>query len=214
MDGRSFAQMERILNYAKKHGRDAACKNYEISVNVFKNIQRRFKKKVDGRYKLIPTEKIEMYQAIAKQYAMKSKMPELADDYSQYAMLCMVRGKQFNNDWLWPEFLKVTYGDLRNESGKAKSEAYFTSKVLTTTSHDFENKEFDIGREDAELGNLDVLDFLNETKLNGIDRAIVVLYLVYGFNYKEISVTFGMSETWSKSKIFNLLNQIRELLKK
>lgn len=133
--------------------------------------------------------------ARARSVALRKGYADDADDFASWAVERWLSGKREKStiNQLFIDYLRDTYGDLRHELGKLRSDATRYAGVVA---------ESDISDNPTVEQKIDAERFL--ATLQARERAIIVLYYWYGFGLKEIAFCVGLSAP----RVHELLNVI------
>lgn len=132
----------------------------------------------------------------AKSYVYKRGRHELADDFSQEAVIALITGRKATIPQLYVDFLRKEYGDLRSPHGRARS-----SSLLYGTSLDQPASEDDAtllhelvpshGGDSGPVG----IDWRHRVTFRGRDALIAELRYDEGMSEKDIADILGVTES-------------------
>lgn len=125
-------------------------------------------------------EEIKHLTDVAKSLASKYGPPEFADDFSQYALEMLFKGRKSTLKQLMIDFKRSEFGDYRHPNGIKRKIAYYDN--INATAHP--------GVEDAHAISFDMMI----KGFSGIDRTALVLYYKWSLTLKEIGHSLGVSE--------------------
>lgn len=123
----------------------------------------------------------EQIKGIATAKVKSFGRPELADDFVQFTLEALLRGRKATVAQLFIDFVRQEFGDNR---AKENREFKFNNSV--------EWEEY----MDQEVLDQHDLDFTRIVdKFEGTDRSILILHYVWGMTLKEIGYAIGVTES-------------------
>jgi RNA polymerase sigma factor (sigma-70 family) len=134
---------------------------------------------------------------------------ELRKDLEQEILLQLWRsfdsfdGRVKISTWMYRVALNTAISFLRNDK-KFEKETQSIDKSIISLS----NNEYEIEQDEKVVM---LYEFIN--MLNGLDKALILLYLD-DFKYKEISMVLGISESNVSTKMHRIKNNLKEQFKK
>lgn len=207
-NARTEETVQKIAEYGRKHGLKAAAKKFGVSHDVAKNISRRYNRIEKDRVLQNSPENLQKIRTMALWHARKDyKLNGHVEDFASYVVLEAIQGKHVNRTtlkYLAVDYKRVTFGDVRNETGKSRA---------GTTSIDA--MEEDVGfipeaREEP-IPTEKYNDLCDEIGIKpGIDRLIFMLHFVDGFGQNEIADRVGLSAPRVNQLITEMVQQVRQ----
>lgn len=157
------------------------------------------------------TAELKQVMEIARMHANRKFKPYLADDFASYVMEDLTKQQflKYNLTWLWATFLRKELGNgkQQNKSGKVnkKGEAKRQARLYPVDIDKVAPLIKDEGTSPDESDPLNVV--LSHFKDR--ERAILCLYVKWGFTYDEIGHAFGFSRTRAGQIVQALEDKIR-----
>ncbi len=135
--------------------------------------------------------------------------PELRKDLEQEILLQLWRsfnsfdGRVKISTWMYRVALNTAISFLRNDEKFENKNRSIDESIISLP-----NNEYEIEQDE----NVVLLyEFIN--MLNGLDKALILLYLD-DYKYKEISTVLGISESNVSTKMYRIKNNLKEQFKK
>lgn len=189
---RSRADTLAIMAYYENYGLEMTMSHYGMSEDAVRAFVRRNKIQTKKRTDSYSTGLITGMRWKAFRYAGGCGLQEHAEDFASFVVVNMMRGKFINLDWQATNYKRQTFGDTNNADGAAKAHG---EKYSKSVSHTGDIDEENIGHE-IEVpgpGREQLMGILEDLKLEGIERAVFVLYYAWGLNQDELGFAFGVT---------------------
>ena len=134
----------------------------------------------------------EYYKNLMKNCRVTAKIArrsELAEEFAVYAATrAFETQKRVNINWAYVDFLREEFGRFDTYKGKFKNSITKDYEPMTTEL--INNLAYEYNYADTNLYHI-----CEEHGIVGRDRAFLILYYKYGFEYNEIGKLFGLSES-------------------
>jgi DNA-directed RNA polymerase specialized sigma24 family protein len=124
---------------------------------------------------------------------------EYAEDFAQFALLYISKGRKATVAQLWVDFLRHEFGKKNEEHHEAKLAEKLGYLEMTNIREDFSRYEPTLSSVGKEC----------QSKLHGIERAVFTL-LCYGFTLEEIGDMFGVTEGRIGQHMMEIKKKLRE----
>lgn len=194
---RAFEELSAIYRYSDNHGCKEAAKHFGLSVEVVKNIRRRYMKEVKKFGQSISEGALQRLRKLAMAYAGSKGRAEYAEDFASYCTIYRLTHRSLNLEWAFVNFLRETFGNTRTGSGSLETRSNLHGIPISEEPFNEDGSPAGIQIEDTEQGgdSIAALRLADELHLKEIDRAIFILYFHFGFLQREIGQVFGISES-------------------
>ena len=125
----------------------------------------------------------ELYQKCLKHALCQMNNIENAEDFACWSMIKFIKGRKVRISRLYVDYLRDIRADSRNEAYEEQINVKFPQKQYDER----------IGPGDGPNEHLVELNLMLN-RLDKIDRAVIILYYIWGLTEKEIGYCFGLTE--------------------
>lgn len=108
------------------------------------------------------------------------------EDFASYCCLRLVENTYTRQDWVFTDYLRINFGDIRAKNGKSKIHHNLISIEKCKTSYKLEQKWNDL---------------IKGLKLDTLERVLFLLVYEYGFSQDECSYLIGLSPGFVSQKL-------------
>lgn len=133
----------------------------------------------------------------AVKYATKKGYREFCEDFASYCLIHRLTHKGLKLEFLWVDYLRETFGDIRSVYGKMKSNV---NRYALQISHRLE-----MPKHHAEYHQI-----AEDLGLKGRDKSIFLLYFEWEMNLKEVGQVLDITECRVSQLLSAIIKQLKE----
>jgi hypothetical protein len=205
---RTSDECRSIVKTYETNGIAHTCSSYRLTKDQVYGILDRYNKNKKKVAEQVSELRAVKFRCLAIKYARAHFLKEYAEDFASFCILRLYTdGIVTDLKYLLIDFKRETFGSNRTGPGRMRMNETHSKIEVRSSDLSCDHTTYE---PEKNIAPHTMYELLDSVKIMGDHRACFLLYAVFGFDLKEISLCFG----FSKSRACQLIAESEAILKK